>query len=264
MGKRYSTEEALRRRELGGYSDAEFDSEFARAHRSDALSVGIRVITLVVVFGLLARAINRHDLPPWLLLLPLAFEFIAIMWVGWLLSRFVVSCEAFSRSAGSGWLVLFWTLLVLAALAAAILFNPGGTGRPDGIDDGLRDAVHWVVRTDLHWALLATLAALLASTSQEVTRWKQVRGVFVWTSIMTAGFRIGVIFLVGFLGFVLAMFTGGFLVELGADFLYGTPGRGAVWGTYGFLLVVELITLVVATLMHRETVQKQAAAGRKA
>jgi hypothetical protein len=264
MAKRSSTEETLRRRELGGYSDAEFDREFARAHRSDALSVGIRVVTLVIVFGLLARAVNTHDLPPWLLVLPLAFEFVCIMWVGWLLSRFFVSCEAFAKSAGSFWLVLIWTVAVVAVFIAAILFNPGGTGRPDGIEDGLRDAARWMVRTDLHWALLAMLAALLVSTAQEVTRWKQVRGVFVWTSIMTAGFRIGVIFLVGFLGFVLAMFTGGFLVELGADYLVGTPSRAVVWGTYGFLLVVELITLVVATLMHRETLQKQAAAGKKA
>ncbi len=254
-------DDAERRRELGGYSDAEFDAEFARSHRSDVVSIAIRVVTLIVVFAMLARAIRSHDLPPWLLLLPMAFEMLLIFWIGWILSRFVVSCPAFRKSAGRFALVLFWSVAIIGAGVAAILFNPGGESNPDSFKDGVAGALQWILRTDLHWALLAMTAALLASTSQEVTRWRQEHGVFVWASIMNAGFRIGILFLLGFFGFIIALVTGGWLVEYIAETLFAYTGRPLVWAFFGGLLIVEIITLVVSTLMHRETLAKRAATG---
>ena len=50
--------EAEQRRELGGYTEAEFDREFVRSHRSDWASITTRVATLLIVYGLLARAIR--------------------------------------------------------------------------------------------------------------------------------------------------------------------------------------------------------------
>ena len=260
MGKqsRMARDELERRRELGGYSDAEFDAEFARSHRSDLPSISIRVVTLVVVFVLLARAIRTHDLPPWLLLAPLAFEFIAIFWIGWILSRFIVPCPTFRKSAGSFALVLVWTVVIVAAAVAAIQFNPGGHSEPRPFADAWRAAWQLVVATELHWAMLAMLAALIGGTVPEVTRWKRERGVFVWASIMNAGFRIGVMFLMGFFGiFVVAMF-GEALFERG-----GLAGRNMAWAVYWFLLIAEVLTLVLSTVMHRETLQKQQATAAK-
>lgn len=263
MGKKRSIarDDAEHRRELGGYSNAEFDAEFARSHRSDWVSIAVRIVILIVVFGMLARAVRSHEeLPPWLLLLPMAFEMLVIFWVGWVMSRFVVSCPAFRRSAGSFALVLAWSAAIVGAFLAAIQFNPGGENKPGLFQDGFAEALQWIVRTDLHWALLAMTAGLLASTSQEVTRWKQEGGVFVWASIMNAGFRIGIIFLLGLFGFIIAMFSGGWLVEVITEALFAYTGRPLVWAFYGGLLIVEIITLVVSTLMHRETLAKQAAA----
>jgi len=261
MAKKRSktTDDAQHRRELGGYSNAEFDAEFARSHRSDVVSIAIRVVTLIVVFGMLARAIRSHDLPPWLLLLPMAFEMLVIFWVGLVLSRFFVSCPAFAKSAGSFALALFWSIALVGAFIAAIMFNPGGESRPVSFHAGMADTLQWIVRTDLHWTLLAMTAALLASTAQEVTRWQRERGVFVWASIMNAGFRIGIIFLLGFFGFIIAMLSGGWLVETVAEALFAYTGRPLVWAFYAALLIVEIITLIVSTLMHREALAKQAA-----
>ncbi len=254
---RKALKELERRNELGGYSDAEFDAEFARSYRSDLISVAIRVVTLVIVFGLLARAIRSHQLPPWLLLAPLAFEFIAIFWVGWILSRFIVNCPAFRKSAGSFGLVLFWTLLIGGLGAAAIQFNPGGRGDAVSFAQALDKAWRLIVATELHWAMLAMLVALIAGTVPEVTRWKEKGGVFVWATIMTAGFRVAVMFLMFFFGI--------FFVALGSDALFGHSSlraRNQTWFVYWFLLIAEVLTLVLSVAMHRDTVAKQRAPGK--
>jgi len=250
--------EAEQRRELGGYSEAEFDREFVRSQRSDLASVAVRVVLLVIVYGLLARAIHRFDPPPWLLVLPFASEFLAIFVVGWFLSRFVVSCKSFRKSAGGTALLLFWIVVIVGAMAAAIVFNPGGADRADTTQQAFAEAWQWVLRTDLHWALVAMLAALLGSTFQEVARWKQERGVFVWAAIMTAGFRFGVAFLLGFLGVFVAMFAGEIILGvLGA--LLSESGKALTWAVYGFIVLVELLTLIVAVAMHRDALKPKSA-----
>jgi hypothetical protein len=262
-GKRAAQDELERRAELGGYSDAEFDKEFARSHRSDPLSIAIRVLTLVLVYAVLARAIRLHDPPPWLLVLPIAFEFLVIFWVGWVLSRFIVPCKTFAKSAGSLPLAVVWTVVICAGMAAAIVFNPGGARPPDSAELALREAWSWVTRTDLHWALLAMVAALLMSTAQEVLRWQRERGVFVWASIMNTGFRIGVMFLMGFLGIFVVAFLGEFLLTLAAEVFMRFGGRPLTWAIYSFLVLAEVLTLVISTMMHRETLAKHGKGGAR-
>lgn len=255
---RSAQEEAEQRRELGGYSEAEFDREFARSQRSDLASVAVRVVLLVIVYGLLARAIHRFDPPPWLLLLPFASEFLAIFVVGWFLSRFVVSCKTFRKSAGGTGLLLFWMLLIVGAMAAAIVFNPGGAGRADTPQQAFAEAWQWLLRTDLHWALAAMFAALVGSTFQEVVRWKQEGGVFVWASIMSAGFRFGIAFLVAFLATFILIFAGDFLLPVVAE-LFAGGGSALTWVVYGFIVLVEVLTLVVSVAMHRDALKPKSA-----
>ena len=250
--------ETQEREELGGYSHAEFDREFVRSHRSDWASVATRVVTLAIVYGLLARAIHRHDPPPWLLMLPFVAEFLLIFALGWCLSRFVVSCKTFAKSAGSLGLVLFWMVLMGGAMVAAIVFNPGGAVRANTPLLALREAGDWIVRTDLHWALLAMAAALIGSTALEVMRWKQERGVFVWASIMTAGFRLGIAFLVAFVGAFILIFAGDILLPV-VEAMFAGGGSALTWTVYGFIVLVEILTLVVAVLMHREATRPKTA-----
>ncbi|MBL0028824.1 MAG: hypothetical protein IPO95_07085 [Rhodanobacteraceae bacterium] len=251
---RKSRSEAEQRQELGGYTEAEFDREFVRSHRSDWVSIATRVATLLVVYGLLARAIRAHDPPPWLLALPFVVEFLLIFWVGWFLSTFVVSCKAFAKSAGGIVRIVVSSLIFGGAMWAAILFNPGGTGRPESASVAWHEAVAWIVRADLHWALLAMAAALLGSTFQEVTRWKKEGGVFVWASIMTAGFRLGVAFLVAFFGAFVLVFAGDWISPWFEAGVFGV-GRPLTWALYFFILLVEVLTLVVAIAMHRDAMK---------
>ena len=251
---RTPSNETQEREELGGYTHAEFDREFVRSHRSDWGSVATRVVTLVIVYGLLARAIRAHDPPPWLLALPFIVEFLLIFWIGWVLSTFVVSCKAFSKSAGGFPRVLVASLLFGGALLAAIVFNPGGTGRPASATVALHEAAMWIVRTDLHWALLAMAAALVGSTALEVMRWKQERGVFVWAAVMTAGFRLGVAFLVVFFGVFVLVFAGDWIAPWFEAGVFGV-GRPLTWALFFFIVLVEVLTLVVAVAMHRDAMK---------
>jgi hypothetical protein len=251
---RTPSNETQEREELGGYTHAEFDREFTRSHRSDWASIVTRVATLLIVYGLLARAIRAHDPPPWLLVLPFLVEFLLIFWIGWVLSTFVVSCKAFAKSAGGIVRVVVSSLIFGGAMWVAILFNPGGTGRPESASAALQDAVAWVVRTDLHWALLAMTAALIGSTALEVMRWKQERGVFVWASIMTAGFRLGIAFLAAFFGVFVLIFAGDVLLPV-VEAMFTGGGSALTWAVYGFIVLVEVLTLVVAMLMHRDAMK---------
>lgn len=241
-------------REIGGYTEAEFDREFARSHRSDWASIATRVATLLIVYGLLARAIHTYDPPPWLLALSFVAEFLLIFWLGWFLSIFVVSCKTFAKSAGGIVRIVVSSLIFGGAMWVAILFNPGGTSRPESASAALQDAVAWVLRTDLQWALLAMAVALIGSTALEVMRWKQERGVFVWASVMTAGFRLGVAFIVAFLGTFLLVFLGEWIAPWFEAGVFGI-GRPLTWALYFFIVLVEVLTLVVAVLMHRDALK---------
>lgn len=255
MGKRHSTKVSQGHGQLGGYTNAEFDAEFARSQRSDLTSIAIRVVTLVVVYGLMARAISSDNLPPWILLLPLAFEFVAIFWIGWLMSRFIVPCPAFRKSAGSMVLVLVWTVMICLIGTAVILFNPGGGSHPASLHSALDAAWRLVISSDMHWALVAILTALIAGTVPEVTRWKRERGVFVWVTIMNAGFRVGVIFLM--------LFAAVFVIALAGEFILenvgGMDGGGVTWIVFWFLSAAEVLTLALSVAMHRDVLAKQSA-----
>lgn len=251
-------DEAERRRELGGYSDAEFDSALVHSQRSDAFTVGVRLVTLAVVFWLMARAIRLHAVSAWLLVLPLVVELLVIFWVGFFLSRFVIDCKAFAQSAGSLWLTLVWTLVIVLAMTAGAAFDPQAGGLHWAqLHSGLASAWQQIEAAGLQWVILVSMLGLLISTTFEVMRWRRLRGVFVWTSILHSGFRLGVMFLLGIFGTVALIVLGNFL----ASFLKGwtqSSAEATAWAVFGFLLLSELVTLIVSTLMHREALKKRA------
>lgn len=246
--------EAERRSELGGYSDAEFESALARSQSSDVFSVGARALTLVAVFWLLAHAIQVHDLPAWLLILPLVVEFIAIFWIGFVLSRFIVDCPTFAKSAGSLGLLLTWTVASLIVLFAVAGIDPELHGwRWQHIGTGVQILWFSLAKLGLHWVIFVSLSGLLISTSIEVLRWRRLRGVFVWTSIMNTGFRLGVMLLLGIVGFVAVLLLDNAFYFSLADL----SAKELAWAVFAFLLVGEVLTLIVSTLMHREALSKQ-------
>ncbi len=249
-------EAAERRRQLGGYSDAEFDSALARSQNSDAFSVGVRLITLAAVFWLMARAIQIHGVPAWLLVLPMVVEFIVIFWVGYFLSRFLIDCKAFAQSAGSLGLTLTWTIILLIGVLAAAAFDPQSEDlRSAHIATGLVSGWQQVRNAGLHWVILVSMLGLLISTTFEVLRWRRLRGVFVWTSIMHTGFRLGVMFVLGIFATVALILLGDFLASALSDWRQ-LAGPAIAWAVFGFLLLSEFLTVIISALMHREALKK--------
>lgn len=248
--------DADERRQYAGYSAAELDAEFVRTQRSDLVHVLLRLLSLGFVYGTLARGVHKQTLGAAFLLLPAALEFILVMWFGLWLSRRVVSCPRFARSAGSPALIVFWTLLIAAIIAGVLAWDePSGGLQPWLLGDHLRAALHAVVDSGLVWGLLAMAALLVFSTMGEVARWKQVGGVFVWTSITDLGMRIGVAVLLLLFGGVL---FGVFADAIGAELL-ADPQRRA-WLVFGLLLLIELAALLLGVLMHRDLSRKARAA----
>ncbi len=232
------------RKENGGYTDAELDAAILRSQRSDPLSVGIRLATTGVVYFLLARAI-ADGMGAAYLVLPLLVELLAMFWIGWLLSRTVVPCKAFRRSGGSGVGVVIWSLVIVGGVAAWLAYAPGQGWSPARIGEAA--AARWETARDfgIHWALVAVVIGLLAATAREVMAWRPAQGVFVWTSIITIGSRIGLAVLLGMLVGLLFAFLGPVLKPLVA----ALPLAWVVWTV---LLLLDVGVVLVLALMHRD------------
>lgn len=238
--------EEEQRLEGGGYTDAEFNEAMLRSQRSDPLTVAIRLGTLVAVYWLLARAIAQFKLPVSLLWLPLAAEFLAILWIGRFAIKPFVDCKAFARSVGGWFAFLFWNGVVVGAYVAALAWDSNTRGFAGAF------AERWALMREsgMHYAIAAAILGLLLSSIVEVVRWRARRGVFVWTSIMTSGFRIGVLFLCAMIAVVLGIVFARSLERSGVNWS---------WVVFGFLLFVDLATLVAMTFFHRELLGKKRA-----
>lgn len=252
MSRRHQRRESEERRELGGYSEDEFDAEFVRTQRSDVASVVVRAVTLVIVYGLLARALLADELTAAYLWMPIAFEFLLVFWLGLLLSYGFVGCHRFAESARKPKLTVFWTLVLTGSFALAFAWD-SETGSPSTtlLRERLPLVGETVISSGLMWAFVASTVMLIAASALEVRRWRKVGGVFVWTSIIDLGLRAAALLVLT----LLAFFVVGFLFELINPF--ETPQRLA-WITYGFLLVVEISALVLGVAMHRDLRRKAA------
>ena len=253
MGQRERDSEAEQRRQLGGYSEAEMDAALLRSQRSDPLGVGIRLVTLAAVYWLLARAIQAGLSAPFVVL-PLLLELLVVFWGGQLLKQFV-DCRAFRQSAGGLPLTLAWTLGI-GLLILAMLGWDSATGLPTPaqLPQALAAALATVREHGLHWALLAMLGGLLFGTLHDLGYWKRHGGVFVWTAITATGFRLAVMFLLGFAGVFVGVFLGEFaLAQLArSGWLPLLRAQGWAWPVWALLLLLDLGVVVLGTLMHRD------------
>lgn len=251
-------DEAMQRYENAGYSDAELDAALLRSQGSDVFSVGTRLVAIVVVFGLLARAIQDGLTAPYLIL-PLIAELLAMFWIGWLMSRTVVRCPVFRKSAGTLGVVL-WTLVIALGMAAWLAYDPTAGDMALGrIAANAAAAWATIVANGLHWAVLVAVLGLCVSTVMEIQAWRQTGGVFVWTAITTTGTRIGLLILLGFVAMVPAMFVGPMVVSLlEAQGWLALLSQGQwAWPVWAVLLALDLGVLIVLTLMHRELVRSR-------
>lgn len=239
---------------LGGYAPAELDEALRRSQRSDPVTVVFRLLGIVVVYVLLARAI-LGGLGGAGLLLPLLVEALAVLWLGGVLALTVVPCPAFRASAGRGPGIVIASLVLLAAGCGLLYAVPELRGA-NGIDPAA--VWPWLHRHQLHWALLAVVAGLVLTTANEVLAWRLrggvQGGVFVWTGLGFMATRFGLVILLGLvLGVSLALFAGALHERIeGSAWLARLAANQWAWAVWGALLLLDLSTLAVLALMHRD------------
>lgn len=229
----------------GAYDDGEFDAAILRSQRSDWSFVAARVVTLAIMFFFLARAV-LNGATAGFLLLPLAVEFLSILWLGLVLAYFIVDCPKFVAESRKPARVLIWTLVLLGAFALVLGWEGGGGFDPARVRPGWTSAWREIFDTGLVWAMLAEVLGLVVSTVREVFQWRQEGGVFVWNSVFAPSFRIAVVIL-------MAVFSPFVLIPLAdslVPWLLETPQRIA-WTAFGFLLFVEVGGLAVGVGLHR-------------
>lgn len=136
------------------------DASARSTSRSDRAFVLGRLLTLAIVYTLMARSITVHQTPGGYLMLPFAVELLTVQWVGWFLARFVVDCDGFKNEMGRINLPLGWTLFVTAVTVIAVVWS--GDFQPD-------TSRLWteLVGSRLVWIVVADWIALTGSPPED-------------------------------------------------------------------------------------------------
>jgi len=244
----------------GAYTDAQLDAAILRSQRSDPISVGIRLVSIGVIYFLLARAVTE-GMGAIFLLLPLLAELLAMFWLGLLMAFTLVRCASFRASMGSGVGIVLWSLGICGAVAAWMAHDPAaGTWSLAALPQGARRTWDMGIGFGVHWAILVAVLGLVAASLREALAWRPEEGVFVWTAITSISVRLGLALLLGFfafIGFVFLQPLVGPLLRAAAE-----GGSGAAWVVWAALLLIDIGVVVVLALMHRELLAKQAASQR--
>jgi hypothetical protein len=248
--------ESAERARYQGYTEAEIDRALAQSLRSDWPSILVRLAIIATTYGLLARAILAEPLPATLIALPLIVELLAIFWLGLFLAAFVVDDRAFRTSALKPWATLFWTAVAAVGLFMWLTLAPGsGRSQLENVAPNLAEARRLVFDSGLHWAIVAVTGGLVVTTLFEVLDFKRRGGVFVWTSITTAGFRLGL----GIVALAPLVLLGIFVAPLIGAWFTRSPDDARAWLTWGVLLLLEIAVVMVGALMHRDILGKAGA-----
>lgn len=223
-------------------SDREFAAALKQHVRADPLSVALRVLSLLLVYGLLARAIAQGQLSLALLWLPLAVQFVALMWMGLVLSYTLVECPVFRQTLRSWWEIVLWTLATAAPYALWLAYDPLA---------GQWDPANWLVRwqgfwlearqAGLHWILAVGLLGMALSSLIEALQWRQRGGVFHWSQAVSLGFLVAALVLIGLLLMVLTAVS--MAIPLLGSWWEQIP---RLWWYWGLLLLAEMGALVLS------------------
>ena len=233
------------------YGGEHFDEAIRKSQRSDWSFVATRLVTLAITFFFLARAVTQGSTAAYLLL-PLALEFVTIMWVGLFLSLLVADSHAFVEAYRKPVRVVFWTLLLVSVLSVVLAWEGGEGFDLARIGPGWTQMATAVVRNGLVWAIVVNVIGLLVSTVRELLECRRSGSVFLWHSVFSPSFRVAVVVL-------MALFSPFVLIPLADSllpWLLETPRRMA-WTAFAFLLFVELAALAMGVGMHREAGAKK-------
>lgn len=244
----------------GPYTDEQWELALVASQRSDALSIVIRAITLVVVYTLLARTIV-NDLTGAALLLPLVIELIAMLLVGWLVLRPLINCRKFRKSMGGIVQNLIFFGLLLAAAYGPLKVD-ARIVLPDQMTLATLLEALAPLREDtaLLLAIAAAVVGLLASSLNEALHWRSKGGVFVWTSINFIASRLTALLVLGLLGafILLPAWALDWLPDRQSPLIETLASQQWAWPVWSILLILDAGALVMLTMMHREAREKRA------
>jgi hypothetical protein len=216
--------------------------------RADPLSLGLRMATVVLAYALLAGAIARHELPLPLVVLPLAAEILAVMWLGVLLARRHIDCPVFREGAYGMFAPLFWSVLIGGGYLGWLAFDPvAGELAPARMPAAFGAALGIAVASGVLWAVLAVVGGIVVGSVFELRRWRAHGGVFVWGQTIGGGLRLALLIFGGPALVLLGALVGPFLLEAYPGLLELAPA----WWAFGVMALLEIAVLGLAVAMQR-------------
>lgn len=223
------------------------DKSFRESLRSDIGGISLAAITMAVSYSLVARAIAQDELGLRYVVLPWVIEFLAIIWLGVLLTRTWVREPVFKAISGSWRVALGWTV-ALALPFFLLLISESGI-EPTALRRVAGDAVARLVDSGMVWACGAVLLGLTLDTQRDVAAWRRRGGTFVWPATHRFGLRFAALLVMVFVGFFGLWLVLAISDATGFEVL--EKKNSLAWIGWGFLLAIDLLVLIGGAFLHR-------------
>ncbi len=244
----------LNQRQSRAFSRA-MDESFRSGWRSDPGSILLSLAMLAVTYGLIARAIENDQLGLRYVFLPWAFEFVAVMWLGWLLTRTWVREPVFRAISGGVGTARGWSAALVLPYVLLLAWESGF--EPAVMQSNFFTAVERWISSGLVWACAAVLVGLLLDTQRDVAAWRRAGGPFVWPATHRFGFRVAALLAMVLFGFFV------FWAVLAVCDVFGLdpfPEHAPLaWIGWAFLLGADILMLGLSAFLHRRMTAEETA-----
>ncbi len=237
------------------YSQEEWDQAAVTSLRSDPVFIISRVFALAVMFWLMARAINHHQVSAALLLVPFTAHWLAMLWMGLVLSAWVVPCNAFRHDYFRPVKVLLMST-VLVGLLLALMSMDSSAGNDGSLWQTVTLHLAALKQSGLWVVVLIEILGVVVWVQPDIKKWRQKGGKFIWQASIQRGVAAAAIFFLG----IAAIFTAPLFVD-GVDWSK-LSAPNVSWWVWWLLLTVEIITLLLSVWVHQSASGKADKASR--
>ncbi|MEM7706175.1 MAG: hypothetical protein AAF358_11510 [Pseudomonadota bacterium] len=223
------------------------DKSFRESLRSDPGSIAVATTTMAVSYALVARAIIQGEIGLRYVVLPWVIEFLAIMWVGVILTRTWVREPVFRAISGSVRVALGWTIVLGLPFFVLLILKTGFD--VTAMRSGVADAIGRLLSSGMAWACGAVLLGLVLDTQRDVAAWRREGGTFVWPATHRFGLRFAALLVMLFVGYFGLWLLLAISDAVGLELL--PKSNSPAWLGWGFLLATDVLVLVGGVILHR-------------
>ena len=202
-------------------------------------------------WGVLAYAIQRHDLNWLLVLTPWILEFQLMIWLGPPLARFVVEDPVFRKNSGRWSQALLWSIIFL--LPPVLLGMMQHDFQLDASLAFFEQSTRASTGNGIAIACAVVTAGLIVDTARDVAGWRAEGGAFAWPATMRLGMRLIALFVVLFVGFFALTAVGSLFDLFGAPMTWHTDPGGAAWLALTVVVLTDLGELLISALLIRKS-----------